>query len=190
MAAPPDLRSEHNRLYAQAARLLEGQLSLHDQPLGSPGPAARERIRRAIALLQRVVEINPQNWAALWVAGKAHERLAEFDAALGLFAKAHEINPSQRDVAREAGLAAMNARRPDLAIGFTTKAIAADPNDAGLVANLALAHLFNGNPRSALELAEQALAKAPGDDITRRIVGLARDVLDGKRECPRHVSEV
>ena len=181
---------EHDRLYKRALQLLDGQLQMHGVQLKPAGWLTRRRIRRAIQLLTRVMAINPANWAALWVIGKACQRLGEFAAALDAFARSHELNPDQPDVAREAGLTAMDLRRADLAIHYTSRAIAANPSDPGLLANLALCHLFNQSPQAALDVAQRALDGDPSDEITQRIVHLIREVLAGRRRCPTHRSEV
>ncbi|MEI9937137.1 MAG: hypothetical protein WDO69_07915 [Pseudomonadota bacterium] len=37
----------------------------------------RRRVRKAVRLLNQVVELSPDNWAALWVTGKAHQALGD-----------------------------------------------------------------------------------------------------------------
>ena len=152
-------------------------------------PAFERQLRRGIALLDRVVEMNTRNWAAMWLTGKAFQRLGHSENALRSFSSAHAINPTNPDVSREAAIAAMELGRPEEAIPFCERAIEAKPNDPGLHSNLALATLFAGDVKRAALLADDALRRDPNDNTTRRIVDACRDVLAGKMACPRHVRD-
>lgn len=192
MALPPITPddSEHDRCYKQAIELMQGEMILHDRSTAALGQSDRKQVGNAIPLLKRVIELNPQNWSAMWVLGKAHQRLGEFDVSFGWFARSHAIKPDHPDVAREATIAALEAGRPQDAIPFARRAIESSPDDAGLRANLALALLFSGAPGQADEVAREALAGNPSDEITKRIVSLIEDVVSGKWKCPRHVREI
>jgi Flp pilus assembly protein TadD len=141
-------------------------------------------------LFQEVLCINPRNWSALWLLGKIHQRLDDYEAAFRYFAQAHRLSPAEPDVAREASIAAMELGRPLEAVPIAERAVAAKPSDAGLRANLALTLLFAQRAREALAVAEDALCADPGDEITARIVAMAREVVSGNRPCPRHVRDL
>jgi hypothetical protein len=177
-------------LYKQATELTEGLLmggSGSGPPLEAP---ERGRLTRAIAHLEQVVEINPGNWAAMWVMGKAHQRLEDHGTALGWFSRAHRLNPDQPDVAREASISAMEEGHPQEAIGFCERALESSPDDAGLRSNLALTLLFSNRPEEASTVAADSLARDPSDTITKLIVSVIDDVLTGKRPCPRHSRDI
>jgi len=182
--------AREDRLYKEACGLIDGLILLHDQPEQQLGADGRGQLERAVSLFQQVVELNPDHWPALWLMGKAHQRLGAFAAGLECFAAANQIKPDQPDVAREAAIAAMDAGQPERAVGFCERAIAAKPTDAGLRANLALALLFSGQPSEATEVADDALRQAPSDEITARILAVAREVVAGTRPCPRHVRDL
>jgi tetratricopeptide (TPR) repeat protein len=182
--------SEHDRLYKQASALVFSELPLHNGPHDPPSPVVAGRLRTGIELLNRVLVINPRNWAAMWMTAMAHRRLNELEAALTLFQRACEFCGANPDVPREAGLTAMTLGRYPESIQFMSRAIQASPGDAGLVANLALAHLFNQDVAEAKRAADYALKAAPSDAINQRIVRLIDSVLSGKRACPRHVGEI
>ena len=179
-------------LYRKACALAEGHLPLHDKPQNHlrPGFFLRQRLRRSVKLLERVVALCPRHWPALWMAGMLNRRLGREQAALNCFARSFELKPDQPDVAREAGLSAMNLGLMSRSIEYTEAALRATPGDAGLLANLALAHLFNQNPAGAKRLADAALAADPSDNVTRAVAHLIDEVLAGKRGCPRNQSEV
>jgi hypothetical protein len=183
-------RDRQDALYKQATELVEGLLmggSGSGQPLDA---AERGRLTRAISLLEQVVEINPGNWAAMWVVGKAYQRLEDHKTAVCWFTRAHRLNPDQPDVAREASISAMEEGRPEEAIAFCERALEASPDDAGLHSNLALALLFSNRPVEAKAVAAASLARDPSDTITKRIVSVIDDVIAGKRPCPRHSRDI
>jgi Flp pilus assembly protein TadD len=137
-----------------------------------------------------VVEINPENWAAMWLLGKIYQRLEDFDRSLKWFSRAHRVNPDQPNVAREAAISALELGRPEQAIAFCERAIEAKPDDAGLRGNLALALLFSNRPDEARTVAGEALRRDPTDEITTRIARIIDDVLGGSRPCPHHVRDL
>jgi Flp pilus assembly protein TadD len=185
-----DIAAEHNRLYLTATTLLKRDNILMVVPPVSLNWFARRRVRKAIRLLANVVELNPANWAALWITGKAHQALGESELALDSFSRSRLLNENNPDVAREAGISAMECGRPQLAIEFTRAALKLSPEDPGLQANLGLAHLFAQQPQVARTVLDAALTKDPEDKITQAVSRLVDDVLQGKRPCPTRRAEV
>lgn len=185
-----ELRNEHNRLYKEASSAVYPLIEIHGKPVPNLGADQERELRRGLALFDRVLQINPRNWAAMWLVGKGFQRLRKFEQAFLWFAHAHEVNPTHPDVSREAAIAAMELGRPEEAIPFCERAIEAQPNDPGLRANLALATLFAGDARRAASLAADALRRDSSDGITRRIADVCREVIDGRRSCPRHVRDL
>jgi tetratricopeptide (TPR) repeat protein len=185
-----DAESEHNRLYREALAAVRPLIEVHGRPVQKPTAAQQSELRRGIGLFDRVLHINPRNWAAIWLVGKAYQRLREFDHALDWFSRAHNINPSQPDVSREAAIAAMELGRPLDAIPFCESAIKAKPSDPGLYANLALAILFSGDANRAEMIVRDALHRDPADKITLHIAEVCRAVLAGERACPRHARDM
>jgi Tfp pilus assembly protein PilF len=143
--------------------------------------------------LERVLQINRENWNALWVMGKAYQAAGESEHALAAFAafsRSHLINPANPDVAREASISAMECSKYDVAIRFAERASSQNECDPGLRANLALAYLLSEKPEMAKMHIEHAYAKDPNDQITRAVRWVIDDVIAGKRTCPRHRRDV
>jgi len=165
-----DLTSEHNRLYKEACTITQGQIPLHDQPaLPSPNWLLARKLRHAIALYERVIDINPTNWSAMWLVGKVHQRFGELPEALTWFERAHRTNPSQPDVVREASICAMDMGSTEKAIDYSLCAVRLEPSDGGLLANLALAYLLAGRITEAQKSINEALAAGPTDTISQAI---------------------
>ncbi len=185
-----DQESQHDCLFKEGSGLVYPLIEIHGREFLDLTSAAGDQLRRGIDLLNQVLQINPHNWAAMWLLGKCYQRMRDNEMALDFFARAHAIKSDQPDIAREASIAAMELRRPLDAVGFCERAIEANPNDSGLRANLALALLFSGQAERAQQVARDALRRNPRDDITLRIAKVCREVLSGTRVCPRHVSDL
>lgn len=162
--------SEHDRLFQEAVAITKNQIPLHGQPdMPVPSWLLAPKLKHAVALFERVLQINPGNWSAMWFIGKVHQRFRNKDEAFGWFERAYQANPSQPDVAREAALCAMEIGRHDAAIVFAHRASQIEPTNPGLRANLALAYLLAGRLPDAQTAIEQALAGAPSDAISQTI---------------------
>ena len=185
-----ELRSEHDNLHKEALAIVFPLLAMHGKPVEKLTAANESDLRRGISMFDRVLQINPRSWQAMWLVGKAYQRLREFAPALEWFSRAHGIAPANADVSREAAITAMELGRPADAIPFCLQAIEAKPDDPGLRANLALAKLFSGNAAEAARLAQDALRRDPSDPITRYIVDVCQEVLVGQRPCPAHIRDM
>jgi Flp pilus assembly protein TadD len=165
-----DLIAEHNRLFKEASTLIQGEIPLHgQQELPSPNGLQAQKLRHAAALFERVLEMNPRNWSAMWLMGKVHQRFGELPEALTWFERSHQINPSQPDVVREASICAMEVGSAEKAIEYSLRAAQLKPSDAGLRANLALAYLLAGRISEAQKSINEALASEPTDKISRAL---------------------
>lgn len=182
--------SRHDDLYRQACGLIKDLILVQDRTPTELNSAAQQRLADAVRLFEEVVRINPGNWQAMWLLGKIHQRLGDYEGGLRWFSRSHRVNPDHPDVAREAAIAAMDAGRPGEAVSFCERALEADSNDAGLKANLALALLFSEKPAEARAVAGEALRRAPEDGITARIVTIIDEVVAGARPCPHHVRDL
>jgi Flp pilus assembly protein TadD len=107
-------RLEHNRIYEEAIALVKNEILLSEHPrMRRPGWLLRRKLNRALSLFEHTTQINPENWSAMWMTGKVHQRLGDYAAAFSWFNRAYQLNPSQQDAAREASLCAMEIGRND-----------------------------------------------------------------------------
>ena len=169
---------------------MEGAVNLDDSPAPRLGFLARRRLQRAIGLLQDVLAINPANWAAMLMSGKAHESLGRLEDALGCFRRAQEFAPTDAAVAKEAGSAAGRCGRHDLAVELMLPAAAEHPGDPALQSNLGLSYLMSGRAAEACEHFGMAVALEPDHGMNARLLAVAEAVRDGELACPRTESEL
>jgi tetratricopeptide (TPR) repeat protein len=168
-------RAEHNRAFEEATGIVKKEMPLDAREESSSlGWLVRRKLGRALSLFARVVQLNPANWSALWLMGKVHVRLGDFDAAFSCFERAHRANPRQPEVAREASRCAMDLGRHEVALDLAQRAVQLDPNNPTLRANLALACLIAGRIPDAQLAASQAVMGEPTDDSFRRLKAIVQ----------------
>jgi tetratricopeptide (TPR) repeat protein len=183
--------SEHNRAFEEAAAIVQNEIALHERPdMPAPGWWLRRRLRRALSLFARVLELNPENWSAMWLMGKVHQRFRELPTALSWFERAYQINPSQPDVAREASRCAMEVGSHDAAIAFAHRAVQIEPTNPGLHANLALACVLAGRISDAQSAIVRASTDDPGDTISQTIRAIIRHFAANGRTPPSTTPEL
>jgi len=185
-----DDRARHVELYHCGCGLIQGLLLTDGNEPAALADGDRRKLLEAVPLFVEVVDIHPGNWAAMWLLGKVHERLEEYERGLQWFSRAHRVHPEQPDVVREAAITAMKLGWNDEAVHYCKCGVALQPDNAGLRANLALAQLLSEMPDEALATVREALRMDPGDAIAARLMDLIKDVLSGKRSCPRRMQDL
>lgn len=182
---------EHNRLYQEGSDLISPYMQLvgRDAPSGDSA-RARDALLRGIDLLSQAVAIDPSNWAAYWIIGKAHQSLGDSEKACEAFGKSYGLHKGNPDVAREYMFECLNLGRARQGIAAARIAVSLKPDDAGLMANLALALLIGGQLDEATEAVSKALALAPDDEISRNLQERIADVQGGRRPQPSKMADL
>ena len=181
---------ERGDLYQRGINLVEPSIVLHDRPTAGLDAATRARVEKGIGLLERHLVACPENWAALWMAGKGSQALGRQAPAATFFRRSLELRPDQPDVARECALTLMRLGAYAEAVQVSRQGCAASPQDAGLRANLALALLLAGELTAALEAAGEAHRMAPEDAINQNVLELARAINEGRKKPPTSAEEL
>ena len=131
-----------------------------------------KKVRRACEMLERVIEINPENWNAMWVLGMAWKAIKAKQFAYDAFRRAFEIEKQNPNVARELAGICIELGKGEEAVRVAHHAMRLAPEDAGLVANYAMALLINGQLDAAIGEVDRSLKMNPADLITQRLKGL------------------
>ena len=179
--------SDHDSLYQRGVDLIEPHMVIMDR---KAAPRNDAEIRVGIACIDRVLQINPKNWSALWVRGKGLQSLGEHRIAIESFLAAYHLNSDDPEMGRELGAELLEAGRFADAVQVDRTISNQRPQDAGLKANLALALLLNGEPAAAQQTVAEALALDPNDAITKALAQEIADVSTGKRPRPKSFSEL
>ncbi len=185
-AEPSDPKALHDLLYKQAADLVQQPyFILHGAPRKStPSGKAHTELERAIGLFGRVLGLNPQNWAAAWLAGKAAQSLGDQERAYRFFKRSFEDQKENPDVARELMITCLETKRAKEAVEVAEHAVRLTDSDAGLKANLALARLCAGDHLGAEVAIDAALKGNPRDEISITLKRLIDQVKRGERKQP------
>jgi tetratricopeptide (TPR) repeat protein len=181
--------AEYRELYRRGCDLLDRHMTLHGrEPAHSPAKEAE--VREGIRCLQRAVAIQPGSWPAFWLIGKGYQALDDHPRAYEAFHQGTRLCRENADVPRELCLECLHLRKFTEAVEAARLAMRVKRSDPGLQANLALALLLAGDVGEALDQAEQAAARSPQDEINAALLGIIREVKDGRRPQPRTLAEV
>lgn len=182
---------EHDRLYQQGSDTISPYMQLANRVSQSAEvQKARDELTRGIDLLNQAIAINPANWSAYWIIGKAHQSLGNSEDACDAFGKSYGLQKENADVAREYMLECLNLGRADKGIVVARHAVSLKPDDAGLMANLSLALLIGGKLDDASETVTKALAMEPDDKITHNLKEMISDVQAGRKAQPSKLADL
>lgn len=183
---PTDPQALHDLLYRQASDSVQPHLIFHDQPKTNPTDAStRAVLEKAIGQFEQVLALNPENWPAAWLAGKAAQRLADQERAYRFFARAFARQKENPNVARELMLTCLDTRRAAEAVTVAEHAVRIDATDPGLKANLALARLCAGDLAGAETAIAAAVEGDPRDAISLAVQRIIGEVKRGERKPPQ-----
>jgi len=84
---------------------------------------------KAIEMLKKVLELDPENKEALLQMAKYHENKSEFDSALPYYEKLVVLDPENTDILFNQGVLYSKNKATDKAIGNFEKIISINPND-------------------------------------------------------------
>lgn len=182
---------EHNRLYQEGSDLISPYMLLaNEQSLSANSPDAREQLGRGIGLLKQAIAINPANWAAYWIIGKAHQVQGDTENACEAFGKSHGLQKGNPDVAREYMFECLKLGDAAKGIAAARHAVRLQPDNPGLISNLALALLVGGQLDEAAAMVAKALELAPEDAISRNLQAMIADVQSGQRPQPSKLADL
>lgn len=179
------------RAFDRAVAIVKDEILLHERPhMAEPGWFLRRKLRRALALFDRVLQTKPDSWNTMWLMAKVHQRLGDKATAFSWMERAYLINPSQLDVTREASLMASDLGRQDSGIAYARRATQIEPENAGLVANLALSYLLANRLEEAKREIARSLKLDPNDSISKTIHETIMHFADKKKTPPSTTGEL
>jgi len=147
-------------------------------------------LAKGIENLKTVVQVNPNNWPAYWIMGKAYQAQGLSNDACDAFAGAYSIQKENADVAREYTFECLNVGRTAEAVELARTALQLRPQESGLKANLALCLLVDAQLDESLRMANDASQADPSDKITKTVKRMIEEVRSGMRPQPRKYSDL
>lgn len=182
---------EHNRLFQEGHRHLSPYMQIVDrQSRPAASPQDLTEVEQGISLLKEAIEINPANWSAYWLIGKAYQALDRPQEACDAFQKSYALQKGNPDVAREYMFECLKMGFAERGIAAARHAVTLKPDDPGLTANLALALLIGGILEEAGEVIVKALTMAPDDKISQNLDRRIADVRAGRRSQPKTIADL
>lgn len=172
----------HNEYYQKGCDLIQPFMVLHGKEIKS---AQKKKIEEGIMYLDAVTKINPDNWAAFWIKGKAYQALGDSLPAYSEFKSSYSIQKENPDVTRELMIECLNLGKSEEGVQVAKEALNLRPNDSGLNANLALALLIKGDLDEALLRIDKAINLDPSDAINHNVKLFINNVRSGKRKQPK-----
>jgi tetratricopeptide (TPR) repeat protein len=176
-------------LYKKASDLVEPYMTLQNRPRNDANDREKS-LRGGIACVDRVITINPKNWQAFWVRGKAWQGLGDHAKAQGDFQAAYTIRPDELDVGRELGLELLDLEKFDDSKNIWQELIKKWPDNAGLHANLAIALVILGDTPGAQREIATARTLDPSDPVTKQLDLRIKDVASGQRRKPENLKDL
>lgn len=161
-----DASNRHDDLYKQGCAMLKDIRQGAPRPRPTAGEIAS--VENGCALLDQVLLLNPQNWAACWIQGTAFRNISDWHRAYEAFSRAYAINPNHIEVVREFSIACCESEHFDEAVDLARRAMAMSPHDPGLRANYAIFLHRSGRAAEALAAIKEALERDPKDMTTLR----------------------
>jgi Flp pilus assembly protein TadD len=175
----------HNTLMRGAADILLPYLSVAERKeKDATAPEDRAAVQRGIEMLERVLQINPQNWSASWFLGMAFNVLVRLDDAYQAFARAYSLHQDNPDVGRQLVLACLSLGKATEALNVSSQLLARWPDDSGFLANHALACLINNRVSDAVAAITRSLELNPDDPISRNVQKVILECQTGRRSPP------
>ena len=177
----------YNHLFTTASKLIDPFLRLHGV---EQSKANVETLNKAISMYNEALLIYPDGWQSMWLRGKAYQALNSANLAYTSFKQAYFLMPDNPDVVNEYLLEAINLNKVGEAVEASKMAVEQFPDHLGLQANCVLLLILDGNLGQAIKQGEAALKLAPKDEITNKLIDVAKEILSGKRKQPATVYEL
>jgi tetratricopeptide (TPR) repeat protein len=178
-----------NSLYAQAWKLVVGEINLDGRELPRPGWLIRMRLEKAKELFQKAIAINPASWNSMFAIGKIEQRFGRQREAFDWFLKAREVEPRNPSLAKEASISASRLGLHQMAARIADEAIERGAGDASLRINSGLAHILAGNCDIAAERFAEAVRLEP-TQLNKKLQAYAVQVLVGMVERPKTEADI
>lgn len=175
--------------YQKGLELIEPLINLQEGR-ATIDSKAKDSLAKGIKYLDAVTTINPNNFAAYWLKGKAYQALKQHESAYIEFDKSFEIEKENPDVARELMIEFVHLGKGKEAVSVALHALSFDSLDVGLMGNLALAYLIDGDTNLANKTIKNAIKADPNNEINLRLSQIINDVISGKRTRPTKYDEI
>jgi hypothetical protein len=127
---------------------------------------------QALRICNEVLNVEPENAIALFIAGFVMLKAERTGLAYNVFKRAVEFEPDKAQIWNNLGMC-VDDYDPPLSIKYYEKALELDPRDAHAMVNQACCYLKSARPDSTIHMCNRALKEAPHFNAARYNRGLA-----------------
>ncbi len=128
---------------------------------------------RAIASLEKGVQLKPESKEGWYNLGVAYGAVRQHQKEVGAYQKALELDPNYANALHNLGLAYLDLGKKDEAIDALSKVVKIDPGATDAWNNLTVAYMAAGKWDEAIETAGKAVESAPASAEIRFNLSLA-----------------
>jgi hypothetical protein len=178
--APVDARN-YKATYDTACDLIvpHSEYKLHERPLPD---AARKQLQSAIEMIERVLEVCPVNWNALWYLGTAHRGLRELEPAYTAFRRGYAFDKTK--VGHEFAYMCLALGKGDEAVQVYREMMDRTPDSARLTADYALALLVADRLAEAESAVHDSMKLDPNNKMAQNLATAIASVRSGQIARP------
>jgi tetratricopeptide (TPR) repeat protein len=135
----------------------------------------RGKIEKALALYDKALEVNPQDFNALWASARLLYQQASYQEALNRFQAMTAYYPKDTPARIYLGLSKLKTGRADSARSDFQEALESNPDSAAALMGLGQAELELGNRFTANQYFKRALALKPDDEKLKSTIARLRE---------------
>jgi tetratricopeptide (TPR) repeat protein len=147
-------------------------------------PVKAQNIRQSIHDLDELITLDQDGTQWHFMKGKAHQLVAEYEAALASFGEALQGDPDHGDLMNEYAVAAIELGDFDRAGKVLRKGIRIHPDHMALAGNEVLLNILTGKISKAAKLARKLQGRYPNEPMNLLFLQIADEIIAGKREQP------
>lgn len=194
--------NRHDQMFLEGAHLIEKYAFAEDKAdMAVEIEVLRDELTRGVELLGEVYDMNPDNFSAPYMIGKAHQVAQDWERAHTAFKLAYDVakrvidedNPDLGvcigNILRDLACACLFTNRFKDAVYYCTVASDMEPDDHTLVANYCVALLMAGQADEALKRLEESMSKHQHGYKSEVMLINIRDVVEGKKPQPTTFAE-
>ena len=179
---------DSTEVYKAAAKVIASHMINPGQP--KIADEIEEKVRQAVADLQKVVQEFPEAWEPHFFIGKGKQSYGEMEGAYEAMRRAYELEKETESVPRELAGLFLELGRSEEAVQIGQKAAALKPDSHETLGNLACALLISGRLVEAATTIQAALKLKATDRTNLHLKRILEEVETGKRPQPRKLSDL
>lgn len=181
---------QFDELFQKAGTLSEGLIRLDKLNTPKIGFFDRNKLKQAIDLFEKALDLDPYNTSSHFLKAKCHESLNQGHKALESLKLAFEIEPYNEIICIEIGSALTRERDFERAIEILEEGTQYNPNEPRILSNLGIAYLLSGQAQKAVAVYTKLVEIEPDYELNPRFLKFARNIANGDIDSPKTEEDI